>query len=189
MREYGVISPKFWTGSTGKSLRGDPVAQVVAVYLMTSPHATMIGVFYCPVSYIAHETGIPLEGASKALQRLSEGAFCTYNEQSEYVFVMEMAKHQIDAFLKPNDNRVKSVQKEFDKLPEGPEKLAFYQRYGDAFCMAPWSSPVRGSEGAPEALRSQKQEQEQNSGLSHEGTELSVDNDGVIHHLPVVRAS
>lgn len=183
MRDYGIVSPKFWTGSTGKSLRGDPIAQLVALYLMTSPHASMIGVFYCPVGFISHETGIPVEGASKALRRLSEGGFCTYNETSEMVFVMEMAKFQIGTDLKPKDNRVKNVAKEFDRLPEGPEKLAFYQRYGAAFCMEPWSPVTSPFGGASDPLRSQKQDQKQDQeiGLSQVGHSLSVDTDGVVH--------
>ena len=67
MRDYGVVSPQFWIGATGKRLRGNPDAQLLALYLMTSPHATMIGVFHCPILYMAHETGMPFEGASNAL--------------------------------------------------------------------------------------------------------------------------
>ena len=48
MRDYGKVSPGFWIGETGKALRGDMEAQIVALYLMTSPHATMTGVYHCP---------------------------------------------------------------------------------------------------------------------------------------------
>ena len=57
MRDYGIVSPRFWIGETGKKLRGNPNEQVLALYLMTSPHANMIGVFHCPILYMAHETG------------------------------------------------------------------------------------------------------------------------------------
>jgi hypothetical protein len=68
MRDFGKVNPQFWIGSTGKRLRGNPEAQLVALYLMTCPHANMIGVFHCPILYISHETGLPLEGASKGLR-------------------------------------------------------------------------------------------------------------------------
>lgn len=69
MRDYAQVCPQFWLGKTGKKLRGDAEAQLVALYLITSPHANMIGVFHCPMMYIAHETGMSLEGASKEIGR------------------------------------------------------------------------------------------------------------------------
>ena len=133
MRDYGKISPQFWIGETGKALRGNPSAQVIAMYLMTSPHATMTGVFHCPLIYIAHETGLPIEGASKGLQRLIEVEYCTYDEASDTVFVHEMAKYQIGESLSPNDKQVKGVQKQFDNLPQGRIKQEFFARYAKAF--------------------------------------------------------
>lgn len=69
--------------------------QIVAMYLMTSPHSNMIGVFHCPILYIAHETGSPLEGATEGLKKLIEGGFCTYEEDSETIWVHQMANFQI----------------------------------------------------------------------------------------------
>src|SRR6202034_1574664 len=112
MRDYGIVSPKFWIGETGKALHGDPMAQVVALYLMTSPHATMTGVFHCPLLYISHETGSPSKGASKALRRLIQVGFCEYETASETVFVIRMAAYQVAESLKPNDKRVSWLKKE-----------------------------------------------------------------------------
>ena len=41
---YGVVWPSFWTGSTGRQLRGDVTTQLVAVYLMTCSHKNSLGV-------------------------------------------------------------------------------------------------------------------------------------------------
>ena len=69
MRDYGKISPSFWTGKTGKAIKaGGQEAVVVAMYLMSSPHSNMIGLYYLPMMYLAHETGLGFEGASKGLQ-------------------------------------------------------------------------------------------------------------------------
>ena len=68
MRDYAKVSPRFWLGETGRELRkAGAEAQVVAFYLMTSPHANMLGLYYLPVLYLAHETGLGPEGASKGL--------------------------------------------------------------------------------------------------------------------------
>lgn len=133
MRDYARVSPQFWIGMTGKALRGDRDAQIVALYLMTSPHATMIGVFHCPVIYIAHETGLTIEGASKGLRRVVEEGFCTYDHDRELVWVHEMARFQIGAKLKPNDNQVPAIRRAFQQIPECQILQGFHARYREAF--------------------------------------------------------
>ena len=133
MRDYGKVSAQFWVGKTGRALRGNHEAQLVALYLMTSPHSNMIGVYHCPLQYVAYETGLPLEGASKGLQRLIEGRFCTYDFESETVWVHEMAKFQIGDALKAGDNQCKSIQKAVDNIAENGIRLAFHGRYAEAF--------------------------------------------------------
>lgn len=161
MRDYGVVSPKFWIGDTGKMLRGDPHAQLLALYLMTCPHANMIGVFHCPLVYMAHETGLPSEGASKALQRLCEAQFCTYDEASETVFVHRMAAFQVGESLKEGDNRVKSVIKEWQNIASTQLQQAFAAIYSVAFHLPIEGKKTRPSKAPSKPLRSQEQEQEQ----------------------------
>lgn len=153
MRDYGKVSPLFWTGKTGKGLRGAMEAQIVALYLMTSPHSSMIGVFHLPLMYVAHETGLTLEGASKGLARCSEAQFCTYDEETETIFVHEMAAHQVGAELKDNDKRLISVRKQYAAMAEGRIKSAFQARYGDAYGLPKpekkGKGVARGSEAPP----------------------------------------
>lgn len=182
MRDYGIVSPKFWIGTTGRQLRKMPYAQRVAMYLMTAPAADMSGVFYCPMATILNDVGAPcapLEAPSKPLQRgvfcvkealeaLSDLDFCFYDFESEFVFVKEMARYQIADKLKPTDNRVKSLRKTVDDMPE-PIKTRFLQRYNQDFSLGfeikkqlENDAEIESPFGAPsEALRSQEQEQEQ----------------------------
>lgn len=136
MRDYSKVSASFWTGATGKALRGDPAAQMVCLYLMTSPHANLIGVYHCPILYIAHETGLTLQGASKGLQRAIEGGFCTYDEASEVVFVHAFARYQLldgsGDSLKPKDNRVSAVLKAVANIPSASLRAAFVAEYASA---------------------------------------------------------
>ncbi|MDW5308819.1 hypothetical protein R7J43_21940, partial [Acinetobacter baumannii] len=76
------VSPHFWTGTTGKKLRQTHEGLIVAMYLMTSPHANMLGLYYMPLLYVAHETGLGMEGASKGLQCACEAGFCSYDEST-----------------------------------------------------------------------------------------------------------
>lgn len=161
MRDYGTVSPQFWIGKTGKALRGHLEAQVLALYLMTSPHANAIGVFHCPVMYMGHETGLGLEGASKGLARLIEEGFCSYEEASETVFVKRMAAFQIAETMKPKDKRAGWVQKEYEKLAEGQLKTEFFAIYSVAYGLQNQAVSASPSNGASKPLPSQEQEQEQ----------------------------
>ena len=151
MRDYGKVSPQFWTGKTGKALRGDLEAQVVAMYLMTSPHANMIGVYHLPMLYLSHETGLSIEGASKGLAKCVELGFCVYDDESETVFVVEMAAHQVGEELKESDNRVKSVVRQFKAISSPLIADAFHVRYGEPFNLeSPSKAPTKGpAKGLP----------------------------------------
>ena len=139
MRDYGKVSPQFWVGKTGKALRGDMPAQLLSLYLMTSPHANMIGIYYCPIEYMAKETGLSMEGASKALQRLIDADFCTYEADDELIFVHAFAEHQIGESLKPTDLRVKGIISELEKVPKGQCWRGFRARYA-----VPYNLPTAG---------------------------------------------
>ena len=145
MRDYGKVAPQFWTGKTGKALRGDSEAQVVAMYLMTSPHANMIGVYHLPMLYLSHETGLSIEGASRGLAKCVELGFCVYDDESETVFVVEMAAHQVGEELKESDNRVKSVGRQYKSISSPVIADAFHARYGEPFNLeSPYEAPSKG---------------------------------------------
>lgn len=135
MRDYAKVSPQIWIGETGKKLRGNLEAQVVALYLMTNPHANMTGLYYLPQMFLQHETGIPLEGASKGLARCIETGFCGYDEQAEVVWVKEMARFQVSDQLKPEDKRCAGIQNEYNSVPENKYLGEFFERYSVAFHM------------------------------------------------------
>ena len=167
MRDYAQVRPRFWTGNTGRLLRDDRETQVVALYLITGPHANMIGLYYLPTAYITADTGIPFEGASKALARLSDAGFCKYDQATEVVWIVEMARHQIGGQLLPADKRCKSIHREYMSLPHNIFLTEFFDRYSGAFHLA-----ARRGEGAEQApsvpLRSQEQEQEQEQETEHD---------------------
>ena len=128
---------------------------------MTSPHANMLGLYYLPILYIAHETGLGLEGASKGLNRSIEAGFCSYDEDTEMVWVHEMAAYQVGKALKPGDNRCAGVRSEYASLTENRFLSAFYDRYKDDFHLNIKREPRRILEGASKGLGSQDQEQDQ----------------------------
>lgn len=172
MREYAKLAPPFWIGATGKQLRGDPDAQVMALYLISSPHSNMLGLYYLPMTYLCHETGLTAEGASKALRRCIEVGFCDYDPETEMVWVIEAARFQIAERLSPNDKQTKGIANELSKLPKARLAAAFAEKYREAFhlpeALLLSLKPLQKAKGhqspieAPsKPLRSQEQEQEQ----------------------------
>jgi hypothetical protein len=101
-----------------------------------------------------------MEGASKGLQSCIEAGFCSYDDESEMVWVHEMAFYQIADKLSANDKRSTGVQNEYDALPDNPFLGYFFEKYGAAFNMKSnrMGSPLQAPS---EPLRSQEQEQAQ----------------------------
>jgi hypothetical protein len=174
MRQFAKVSPQFWFDETGRQLRQYGMeTQLMALYLLTSPHSNMVGIYYLPIVYIAHETGISLDKANECLQTLCNIDFCSYDSEKEYVWVHDMARSQIDTALNPNDNRVKYINSIVQALPSLSFLAAFYQRYQINLCLNPYtasdktsrqsltSTPLESpSEGPSKPLRSQEKEKE-----------------------------
>lgn len=180
MRDYAKISPSFWTGTTGKELRRrGPEAVIVGVYLMTSPHSNMLGLFYQPELYMAHETGLGFEGALKGLQGCIEAGFCKYDAATEMVWVMEMAGYQIADELKATDKRCSGIQKDYDALPNNPFLAAFFDRYQAAFHLtrkrafeAIEQNPIGGASEPHRSKEKEKEkEQEKETPIAPKGVE------------------
>jgi hypothetical protein len=62
MRDYAKIAPQFWMGQTGKQIKKRGTrAQLIALHFISNPHSNMLGMYYLPIIFIAHETGIPFK--------------------------------------------------------------------------------------------------------------------------------
>ena len=147
MRKYSSITPKFLIGKTGRKLRCDISAKLVAAYLLSCPNNDMTGVFYCPLCQISAETGLPLEapsvplpspfqgplkGIREALETLQREDFAIYDYESEYVFVKKMALFQIAPELKPTDKRVTGIRTAIESMPDN-FKYLFIKEYNECF--------------------------------------------------------
>lgn len=163
MRAFAQVPPTTWQAEV-KKLRGDTDAIAVYFHLLTSLHSSMIGVYPLAVGYMAHDLGIPSEGASKGLQRVCDSGLATYDHDRELVWVHDMAAAQIATRLSPKDNKVVAVGKQLELLPICPITLAFYEKWRDLYHLK--SLPIldefeRAFQGASEGLRSKDKEKEQ----------------------------
>lgn len=175
MRDYSQFASTFWTGETGKILRKHPCAQRLAAYLLTSPHANVIGLYYLPLLYASHETGMSIAEIEEAFGVLSgpDADFAFYDPTTEHVFVANMARIQLNLGDKPlddKDNRLKGARKAAEAAKRSPLYPMFVERWGWYIGLqAPSKGVRRGSEGGyrppskgqPTASEEQKQIQDQ----------------------------
>lgn len=143
MRDYGKVAPTFWTRGTGKQLRGDADAQLLALYLVTCQASNVIGIFYLPIATMAYETGLPPARVEAALARLGAVAFASYDDETETVWIPNLAVHQIGESITPGDKRRTGlVLAEVKRAGKHRYLLDFWARYGEAYRLGP--CPVVG---------------------------------------------
>ncbi len=158
MREYGKVIPRFWTGGSGAALRGDPLAQLAAVYLFTCPSANPIGIFYLPLVTMAHEIGCSVAEASAALARLAGAGIIRHDPAESLVWVPEMARVSLGDRLSGGDKRRGWILKELGQHRRHPFARLFIERYGASYGITapleapskPLGSPIEGASGSIE---------------------------------------
>src|SRR5690606_4730573 len=100
-----------------------------------------------------------------------------YDDETEMVWVPEMARYQIGEKLAPKDNRRACVVRALQQVGKHRFARAFYEKYREAYGLPDMPElgfdeaepkPLRSPFEAPsKPLRSQEQEQEQEQDLSH----------------------
>jgi hypothetical protein len=133
VRNYAMLAPFFWTRGSGKRLRGDPDAQVVAMYFSTSPGANLIGLYYLPFVNIAHETGLSTKRARDAIAKVEAVGYASYDFDRELVWIPNSAQFEIGAKLKAGDKRRGKVVAELAQVGRHPFIGAFLRAYGTAY--------------------------------------------------------
>lgn len=174
MRDYAKVSPAFWTKGSGKALRGDRDAQIVALYLVTCPSANMIGLYYLPMTLLVHETGLTTKGASEALARVSNSGFAYFDPDSELVWVPNAAAYQIGDTLSGGDLRKKGVLRELYQYRTHRFSLEFFDRYSGPFGLEEPEWLDRKLKPLPSQDQDQEQEQEQDQEQEQEQNHVRV---------------
>lgn len=163
MRDYAKVAPQFWTGHTGRGLRGSPDMQIIAMYLVTCPSSSMTGIYYLPIPTISFETGIPAGRVRTALRHLEAEGVAMYDEEVSLVFVPNMARYQVGESLKAKDKRIPWIIKELNGWKAHRFAKLFWRAYEGPYCLGefPWKPLGSPFEGPSETLRCQEQDQEQ----------------------------
>lgn len=139
MRKFVMVSPTFWIGQTGRDLRNaGPTAQLLALYMLSNPLANYTGLYRLPIIYIANDLGLDLDQVRATLAAVEQTGFAKYDNASEYVWIIEGARHQLGEELKEKDLKVKYVNKEFATISKSCPFLAdYFTKYGAALRLTP----------------------------------------------------
>jgi hypothetical protein len=136
MREFGKVNPLFFLSEMGREIRRHGMeVQHLALCLLVTPQANMIGVYYLPLILMAHEVCMSVESAKKALKVLIDIGYCAYDDEMEYVWIYEMAREQTGAPLKESDHRVTNIISIYKSLPNLKFLKDFYEYYKDDLCL------------------------------------------------------
>jgi hypothetical protein len=153
MRTFAQVRPSFWHGATGRQIRRfGHECQVLALYLITGPSAHAPGLYYLPLTAVAHETGMTVEEVRSGIAKLCEIEFCSYDHDSEVVFVMNMARFQIGERLEQKDKNVTWVWREMKKMRDLPFFDQLLEMYGQRYQLTEYfksdetSKPLRSIE-------------------------------------------
>ena len=86
----------FWRDSKNRRLvEHGPTVFMVACYLLTSPRGNMSGIFECPLSAISKALMLHPEEVYDSIQLLTGIDFLQYEEDSEYVWIIGAADHEL----------------------------------------------------------------------------------------------
>jgi hypothetical protein len=107
--DYGRIRHTFWTDPDIKR-KLSPDEKLLLVYLFSSPHSNMIGLYHLPLEYAALETGLSVDSIRSSISA-SLSPFVSYDDATEEVFVHRAARHQIADELQATDKRAAAVRK------------------------------------------------------------------------------
>lgn len=170
MRTYATVRGTFWVRGSGKKLRGNPEAQVLAMYLMTCCQGTMCGLFNIALPTIAHETGLAPERLPELFAEIEEIA--KYDPEDELCWVPNAAREQIGEKLAAKDKRRGGLLRELKQFEGHAFHREFIQLYWEAYTLENPSSsqappddaacPMEGaSKGYPASLQALGQGQGQ----------------------------
>lgn len=95
MSGYGKLFDSYWTGHTGRAIQAQGAdAVILGLYLPSTRHANMIGLYSLPLLYVANDLPVlgGVDAIRAALDALADVGYAFYDRDAEMVWVVEMAR-------------------------------------------------------------------------------------------------
>ncbi len=159
MRDFGKVHTSFWTSSTVRDMSED--GRTLAIYLLTSPHGTIAGVFRLPDGYACDDLQWDAQRVQVALDELQRHGFARRCGVTKWVWVV----NHLEWNPLENPNQKKAASKVANMVPGACAWVdEFIRMCGPLFHLEGW--PQRNPSGTvpqtlPEPFRNQEQYQEQ----------------------------
>jgi hypothetical protein len=155
LREYGRIHCAFWTSTDIQSMSED--GRWLAMYLLSSPHTTIIGAFRLPDGYICEDMKWTPERVSKGFNELLSKGFANRCGTTKWVWIRKFLEWNSPE----NPNQWKAARKVAAQIPDGCSWKAEFEGYFVALTDDPSLGNSNPSETVSKEFRNQEQEQEQ----------------------------
>lgn len=141
MRNSSILKSRFWIAGTGRRLihKHGPQVALTAIYLTSTPHSHMSGIYYLPPGTAGDELGIGADEFLRIVAILDREKFCQYDRGACVMLVMTMLAHQVSRDWKAGDKRIRTIESHLAALPHSDLIAVFRHRYG---------MPEGASEGA-----------------------------------------
>jgi hypothetical protein len=111
---YYHISPRFWQDPRVRAWSED--GRTLALYLRTSPHGNMVGLYYCPLPYMTADLQWDEGRLQAALDELVAAGYAHYDYESRVVLVTDALVDDPPQ----NPNQVKGAVAIVGQLPPTP---------------------------------------------------------------------
>lgn len=156
MRDYGKVHSSFWSSPTIRPLSED--GRLLALYLLTSAHSTIAGVFRIPDGYASEDLpGWTVERVREGFRELLAKGFANRCETTKWVWIVKHLKWNPP----DNPNQRKAAAKVAAGIPdECSWKPEFMRVCGPSLGLEQVAGR-NGSGTVGEPSRNQEQEQEQ----------------------------
>ena len=154
---YRSIDTKFWTDPKVRDL--SPPHKLLFLYLITTTHSHVSGIYYMPKIFIHHETGLSLAEVDRGIDTLSKAYLCLYDTRTEVVWIRHMLRYQ------HHGEKIRlAVAAQLTSLHKCPIIQEFLSEYADI--EIPYRYPIDTHAGAGDQEQEQEQEQEQDIPLT-----------------------
>lgn len=112
MREYGRVHCAFWTSHDMRSLSED--GRALALYLLTCPHTTLIGICRLPDGYVSEDLQWTNERVAKGLLELFQKGFSNRCETTKWIWI----RKYLEWNAPENPNQWKAARRIAAQIPD-----------------------------------------------------------------------
>ena len=143
---YQKIESQIWNDEDFSTLSIE--TQRLFLYLLTSPHGNLIGLYVLKEGYACADLKAAPEALRRGLEALSEGDFIAYDYDNQVVWIKKFLKHNPIV----NQNQQKAMIREIEALPK-TQLIQNFIKHNEDFIQTLDEGLRRALEGATKGPR------------------------------------